>query len=241
MHGSKQKPSVPLKSGPPVSGPALVPCLMLKAGEVYLPGPEGPLPARTPGGSMFDPFDVIDRLSPTYSMLYLVDLDGIDRGDPQLDYVQELSRDMALWVDAGVRTADQAIDVLVAGARRAVLSSAYLRGPRQLSRAWKLSTELAFEAEMHGSRLGPLAGEWGTEDPVELIQKVRALGPDHVILSPRETDPDWGIVRSVAAGGPTWIDGSFAARDAPRLSENGATGGIFHLDELLAHWEEEPK
>jgi hypothetical protein len=218
-----------------------MPCLMLKAGEVCLPGPEGPLPARTTGGSLFDPFDVVDRLSPTYSMLYVVDLDGIERADPQLDYVQEIARDMTLWVDAGVRTADQAIDVLVAGARRAVLSSAYLRGPRQLSRAWKLSTELAFEVEMQGNRLGPLAGDWGTEDPIELVQKVRAAGPDHVIVSPRETDPDWNLVRSVAAGGPTWVDGSFAARDAPRLSEAGATGGIFHLDDLLAHWEEEPK
>jgi len=214
---------------------------MLKAGEVCLPGPEGPLPARTPAGSLFDPFDVIDRLSPAYSMLYVVDLDGIERADPQLDYVQELARDMTLWVDAGVRTADQAIDVLVAGARRAVLSSAYLRGPRQLNRAWKLSTELAFEVEMQGSRLSPLAADWGTENPLELVQKVRSGGPDHVILSPRETDPDWDLVRSIAAGGPTWVDGSFAPRDAARLVESGATGGIFHLDELLAHWEEEPK
>jgi hypothetical protein len=208
---------------------------------VCLPGPDGPLPARAPDGSLFDPFDVIDRLSPTYSMLYVVDLDGIERADPQLDYVQEIARDMTLWVDAGVRTADQAIDVLVAGAGRAVLSSAYLRGPRQLSRAWKLSTELAFEVELQGSHLGPTAGDWGTDDALELVRKVRAVGPDHVIVSPRETDPDWGFVQSVAVGGPTWVDGSFSERDAPRLSDTGAAGGIFHIDELLAHWEDRPR
>jgi hypothetical protein len=236
-----QGPSMPLKSGTPRSGPALIPCLLLKAGEVCLPGPDGPLPARTPDGSLFDPFDVIDRLSPRYSLLYVVDLDGIERADPQLDYVQEIARDMTLWVDAGVRTADQAIDVLVAGAHRAVLSSAYLQGPRQLSRAWKLSTELAFEVELSGSHLSPPAGDWGTQDPLELVRTVRATGPDHVIVSPREKDPDWGLVQSVAAGGPTWVDGSFSVRDAPRLSDTGASGGIFHLDELLAHWEEESK
>lgn len=174
-------------------------------------------------------------------MLYMVDLDGIERSDPQLDYIQEIARDMTLWVDAGVRTADQAIDVLVAGAGRAVLSSAYLRGPRQLNRAWKLSTELAFEVELQGSRLTPSAEEWGTRDPLELVRTVRAAGPDHVIVSPREAEPDWGLVQSVAAGGPTWVDGSFSVRDAPRLADTGASGGIFHLDELLAHWEEGSK
>jgi len=177
-------------------------------------------------------------LVPDHALLYVVDLDGIDRGDPQLDYIQEISRDITLWVDAGVRTADQAIDVLVAGARRVVLSSAYLRGLRQVSRAWKLSTELVFELEMAGPHLGPSAADWGTDDPVELARTVRAAGPDHLVVSPREVEPDWGIVRSIAALGPTWVDGSFSVTEAPRLTEAGATGGIFHLDDLFTHWED---
>jgi phosphoribosylformimino-5-aminoimidazole carboxamide ribonucleotide (ProFAR) isomerase len=215
----------------------MIPCLLLKAGQVCLPGPEGPVPARTPSGARFDPFDVVDRLLPEYSLLYVVDLDGIDRADAQLDYLQEISRDISLWVDAGVRTADQAIDVLVAGARRAVLSSAYLRGPRQLSRAWKLSTEFVFEIEMVGGRLSPAPVDWGTEDPAELARTVRSAGPDHVVVSPRETDVDWSVVRTIARQGPTWVDGSFTRQDEPLLREAGASGGIFHLDDLLAHWE----
>jgi Histidine biosynthesis protein len=230
--------STPLPLEGKAAGPALIPCMLLKAGEVCLPGPEGPVPARSSSGDRFDPFDVLDRLVPSYSLLYLVDLDGIDRGEAQLDYIQEFSRDVSLWVDAGVRSADQAIDILVAGSRRAVLSSAYLRGPRQLSRAWKLSTELVFELEMAGARLGPSAADWGTQDPVELARVVRATGPDHIVISPRETEPDWNIVRAVASMGPTWVDGSFTVDDAPRLQEAGAVGGIFHLEDLLTHWKD---
>jgi hypothetical protein len=210
---------------------------MLRGGQVCRPGPEGPTAARTPSGGPFDPFDVVDRLQPDYALLYVVDLDGIDRGDPQLDYLQEISRDMAMWVDAGVRTADQAIDILVAGARRAVLSSAYLRGPKQLQRAWRLSTELVFEIELADGRVGPAHDGWGTEDPLELARTVRAAGPDHLILSPREVEPDWNLVRGVAALGPTWVDGSFAPGQLDRLRETGAAGGIFHIDELLDRWE----
>jgi len=227
-------------TGPP-RGPGLMPCLLLRHGQVCLPGPDGPVTARTEGGTQFDPFDVVDRLSETYSLVYLVDLDGVERGDPQLDYLQEIARETSLWVDGGVRTAEQAIDILVTGARRAVLSSAYLRGPRQLKRAWRLSTELVFEVELDpNGRLVLADPSWGTDDSNEMARLVREAGPDHVVLSPREKDPDWDLVKRVSAGGPTWVDGSFHPRDLPRVASARATGGIFHIDELLLHWNEVP-
>ena len=228
--------SRPLPRAAKSERPTLIPCLLLRGGQVFLPGPDGPVPARSIAPASLDPFDVVDRLVPNYSLLYVVDLDGIARSDPQLDYLQELSRDIALWVDAGIRSSDQVIDIIVAGARRVILSSAYLRGPNALARAWKLSTELVFEIEMSGSRLTATAGDWGTEDPVQLARIVRGSGPDHLVVSPRETDPEWGIVRSIAADGPTWVDGSFAIPELPRLQETGAVGGIFHLNELWAQW-----
>lgn len=221
----------------PGDRPALVPCLMLKGGHVFRPGPDGPTLARSPNGGPLDPFDVVDRLTPDYSLLYVVDLDGIDRGAPQLDYLQEISRDIALWVDAGVRHADQAIDILVAGAQRAVLSSAYLRSPKQLHRAWRLSSELVFEVDLAGTKVAPTPADWGTEDPIEFARTVRQVGPDHLVLSPREDEPDWAMVRSIASAGPTWVDGSFSPAQGARLSETGAAGGIFHLDTVFDRWE----
>ncbi|MGA3021631.1 MAG: HisA/HisF-related TIM barrel protein [Thermoplasmata archaeon] len=218
-----------------------MPCLLLRKGQVCVPGPDGPVAALSPEGPPFDPFDVVDRLARDYSMMYVVDLDGLERGDPQMDYLQEISRDVTLWVDGGVRTAEQAIDILITGARRAVLSSAYLRGPRQLKRAWRLSTELVFEMEFDPSgRLALADPSWGTEDPLEIARIVREAGPDHLIVSPREADPDWNFVARLSAGGPTWVDGSFHPRDLPRLASVQATGGIFHIDELLQHWNEGP-
>ncbi len=218
-----------------------MPCVLLRNGRVCVPGPDGPVTGRAADGSTFDPFDVVDRLTETYPMVYLVDLDGLERGDPQLDYLQELARETPLWVDGGVRTAEQAIDILVTGARRAVLSSAYLRGPRQLRRAWKLSTELAFELEIDSTgRLVVADAGWETADPVVLARAVRDAGPDHIVLSPRETDPDWELVRSISAGGPTWVDGSFQLGDRGRLGVAQAAGGIFHIDDLLLHWNERP-
>lgn len=205
-----------------------------------LPGPDGPVAATGPDGQFFDPFDVVDRLTPQYSLLYVVDLDGIESQQTQLDYLQEFSRDIPLWVDAGVRTADQAIDVIVAGARRAVLSSAYLRGPRELKRAWRLSTEYVFEVELSGAAVTSADAQWNTRDPYQLVRDVRAIGIDHFVVSPRETDPDWEVVRTIATVGPTWVDGTFTPEGLPRLAPAGAAGGIFHLDRLLADWGKGP-
>ena len=208
--------------------------MLLRRGQVCLPGPNGPVPALRQSGGEFDVFDIIDRLSPNFPFLYFADLDGLEQNDPQLEFVQELSRDMPLWVDSGVRKSDQAIDVIVAGAQKAVLSSAYLRGPKELRRAWRLSTELVFEVETVDGQLGTVDPGWGTSDPLEIVRAARTVGLDSVVVSPRETDPDWTMISAISAGGPTWVDGSFTPDAAPRLATAGATGGIFHIDSLLA-------
>ena len=233
MAGRSRGGSRPLASGATSAGPGLVPCVLLKGGNIYVPSADGPVPARNADGGSYDPFDVVDRLVEQYPLLYLADLDGIERGEPQLDFLQELSRGVAMWVDGGVRTADQAIDILVAGAQRAVLSSALLKGPRELRRAWRLSPELAFELELDSKGL-VARSEWETSDPRALAATVRAVGLDHLVVSPREIDPDWALVGDVAASGPTWVDGSFEVDQLPLLRSSGARGGIFHVGRLLA-------
>jgi hypothetical protein len=213
--------------------PALMPCILLRRGRVCRPGPDGPIPSRTARGTDLDVFDVLDALTPAYRSVYLVDLDGIERNVPQLEYIQEVSRDTTLWVDAGVRHADGAIDILVAGAERAVLSSSYLQGPRELKRAWKLSTDIVFEVELTNGIPAPADSGWGPVDAVALAAAGRAAGPDTVILSPRGEDPNWDLVTSVAAQGPTWVDGTFTRAAFRSLTSANAAGGIFHIEDVL--------
>jgi len=230
------RPTAPpsIRVAPTPDGPAggLVPCMLLRRGQVCRPGENGPTPALSAAGGPLDPFDVIDRIVRDYSLLYLVDLDGIERTEPQLDYIQEFSRDIALWVDGGVRDADQSIDILVAGAQRAVVSSALLEGPEELERAWGLTTELAFEIALDGGSLHARP-EWKPTSPLGLAKTVREIGLGQIVLSPRNAPVDWAVVRSIAGGGPTWVDGSFERSDAPRITEAGAAGGIFHIDSML--------
>ncbi|MGI0052842.1 MAG: hypothetical protein ACREC5_04045, partial [Thermoplasmata archaeon] len=134
---------------------------------------------------------------------------------------------------------DAVIDILVAGARRAVVSTGRLEGPRALARAFRLTPELAVEIEVgpDGTVLGDPA--WGVR-PQAAAEAARSCGITELILSPRPGPVDWSLARSISEGGSLWIDGSFVAAEAPRLSDCGASGGFFHVaDEIVPFSERE--
>src|SRR5580658_3584069 len=115
------EPGTGPKRPPP---PREVPCLIVQKGLVLQPGPDGPERIATASGGWLEAFDAFDRLVGNYRRIYVVDLEGVQKNEPQLDLWQELSREADLWIDGGVQLGDQAIDILVSGARRAVLSTA---------------------------------------------------------------------------------------------------------------------
>lgn len=96
--------------------------------------------------------DGVDRLLATHGHVLLADLDGIEGGTPRLDLVRRFEGD-AVWVDAGVRTAEGVIDVLVAGAEKAILGTKTLAGFAELEAALELSTEIAVQVDVDGRGL----------------------------------------------------------------------------------------
>ncbi len=211
----------------------IVPCLMIGRGRVMLPADGGPRIARDSDGRPLDVLDTVDLLLAEFPRLYVVDLDGVDDGQPQLDYLQEICRSADVWVDAGVRNADQAIDVLVTGARRAVLSSAYLESAKELRRSWKLSQDLVFEVEVDDGRVHARSQEWDGRAVAEVLGPARDLGLADVMLGFRSTPVDWHLATEVSRAGPTWIEGTFERDAAPQLGEAGAAGGIFHVHGIV--------
>lgn len=195
-------------------------------------GEEGPVPARAADGSIPDVLEVTERLGREFGRLYVVDLDGIDRNRPQLDYLQEIARDGEMWVDGGARSAEEVIDLLVTGAYRAVLSTARLTDARELKRAWKMSSDLAFEVEVRPRGVDGSAA-WRGRSPGEVASEVRAVGVTDLVASFREQVVDWTVVRELAEGGAVWVDGSFERAEEGRLEGAHAAGGIFHLDAWL--------
>ncbi len=222
------------------SGVAAMPALLLHRDRVYRATASGPAPVMSGAGRPIEFYDIIDPLAAEHPRLFVVDLEAIDGRDPQLDLMQEVSREISLWVDAGVRTADQAIDVLVAGAERAVLSSARLNGPEELARAWSLSPNLAVEIELQDGTLTPVHPDWRAASAADLAQRVLTEAQVPLIVGFRAGGPDWPIVRSIASQAPTWVAGEVGPSHAPEIQAAGAIGGIYPLGDEIRHYADVP-
>ena len=215
------------RSAGPSGPPALVPNLYLDSGRIVEAETGRFEPVLDEAGKLVDPFDVADRLVAKFQRFCVVDLEGVRRNRPQLDYLQELSRSGELWVDAGIRTGDQVIDILVTGARRAILSTGFLLNGKQLRRAWRLSTEILFAVETEGPVVRPRGNDWDGVPASQAAASARSVGIVDVILRSRSSPIDWPLVRQLAAQGALWVDGEREPSFESRLGQSGALGGFF--------------
>jgi len=87
------------------------------------------------------------KLSDSYKRLYLFDVDGASRNKPQLDIAQEICDEIPTMYEGGVRYSQNVIDVLIAGADKAVIGTATLASLNDLRGAFKLSENITLKVD----------------------------------------------------------------------------------------------
>jgi hypothetical protein len=227
-----------MPSGKPLPGPRLVPLVFLDRGMIVFPEEDEarPEPLRDPAGNPVDVFDAVDVLFARYQRLYVVDLEGLRFRRPQFEFLQEIGRGQDMWVDAGPRNADEVMDVLVAGASRAVLSTSTLAGAREIARSLKLTTELALEIVWEEGGVVAHDESLASAPVATLAQEARERGIAELVLSPRAPTVDWSVVAAVARAGPTYVRRPTFPVGMDELTASGAQGGIFYAKEVLEAW-----
>lgn len=234
--------STPLPSRASSSGKTaavqLFPRVFLQKGGIVFPRLDGrgfePFLSRE--GASMDVFDTVDHLLARFHRLYVVDLEGVRTRRPQFEYLQEMASGKEMWVDAGARNADEVMDVLVAGASRAVLVTSTLQSAREISRSLKLTSQIALDIVVEGDRVGAADPSLKSASPRELATQARGRGLEYILLSPKQGPVDWSLVADVAAAGPTLVGGTFSAQAVSDLSTAGAVGGVFDAREELEAW-----
>lgn len=194
-------------------------------GEVWERRGEQLGPALDEDGHAPDLFDTSDALMRQYGRIYLHDIQGLRRGRAQLDYIQEISREAELWVDAGIEDAGDATDIIVAGAARAVLSTARLRSAEELETAWQLTPDLLLEIRTDRGALVAKGEGWGPTSAA-IAERSRTLGIPEVLLDYGDGPIDWADVGRIAENGPAWITGGYRPEQHDRLLRSGAAGAV---------------
>ena len=230
-------PLSPSQSRTPVpAAPRLIPAFGLRRGRAVILH-EGKIhPLEDASGGPADVFDVADELFAQYRRAYLVDFDGIQRGRPQLDFMGEIGRNQELWVEAGPRTAEEVMDILVAGASKAVLATPQLKGAVEISRTLKLTTDVALLVLWDGGAIASPDPQLRGATVDDLAREARQKGLRDLILASTAPRVDWELVERLAPGGPTYVGSPFRRAEEGELLRRGAHGGIFPAEEGEHGW-----
>ena len=121
-----------------------------------------------------------------FTEFYLADLNAIQNGRTQHDVYEMLARDgFYLWIDAGIREADDPIMEKVANVDAAiVVGLESVNGPRELRRILDRAgpERVVFSLDMKSTRpLGPLE-DWSTNDTWTIAQHAITLGVRRMIV-----------------------------------------------------------
>ncbi len=162
---------------------------------------------------------------------YVADLDALEGvTEPGTGIAALAALDLELWIDAGVRSTDQADVLLAAGAARAIVALETLPSLAALRAivARFGAARVAFSLDLRGGR--PLAADPGLAalDAALIAQEAVRAGADTVLVIDlarvgSEAGPDDALLRRVRAAVP-----------AARLIAGGGVRGVADLERLAA-------
>lgn len=135
-----------------------------------------------------------------FEKLYVMDVDGVEHNKPQLDVIQSLSDDFSIFYEAGPRRGANVVDLVIAGADMAYMSTLSLASLSEIEIALTYSENVGFKVDWNGgvqgrgkmidgaslSEVVKGALHYGVKDivvPVEIIYEAAGLlrGSDAVL------------------------------------------------------------
>ncbi|ODS40680.1 MAG: hypothetical protein A7315_02375 [Candidatus Altiarchaeales archaeon WOR_SM1_79] len=125
---------------------------------------------------------LIDLLKGRFERVLITDINGINKDKPQLDLYKDISKKIELWVDAGSRIRDGAIDILVAGAAKVVLGTKTLLNLEELEKICELSENVIFEIDYDDGIVSPKK-KIREMSPSQLIEEVKNHGIEDIIFT----------------------------------------------------------
>jgi phosphoribosylformimino-5-aminoimidazole carboxamide ribonucleotide (ProFAR) isomerase len=208
-------------------GPIVLPLIYLEKGRVVRPAKGGFAVERDSAGEPVDVFDITDDLFSRFHSLYLIDVDGILSNRPQLDYLQEISRGQEVWVEAGPRVADQVIDVLVAGATRAVLSTDTISSVQlEVKHTLALTDEVALAIPASSGNVESLDKSLNGRRVDEVFEQALSWGVGHFVLTPPAEG--WETMAELSKRGKVFVKG-VRPEEMESLRASGAAGAVMEV------------
>lgn len=175
--------------------------------------------------------EAVDKLITNHGKVLIVDLNGLRNNRPRLDFIRKFEK-KSVWVDAGVRLADVAIDIFIGGAERTILRTETLHSLDELRKAYELSDQLIFQIDVfNGRTIG--SDDFVDRDPRGLMGEVSEIGISTCIyLEQGRGEPSPGILHGLPEDFELYV-GPFLYSDSPRFENTGFKGILVDAKGLL--------
>ncbi len=175
--------------------------------------------------------EAVDRLIDSHGKVLMVDLNGFRNNRPRLDFIRKFEK-KSVWVDAGVRLADVAIDIFIGGAERTILRTETLHSMDELNKAYELSDQLIFQIDVHNGRtIG--SDDFVDRDPRRLMEEISQIGIRTCIYVEQgrgELSP--GVLHGLPEDFELYV-GPFLSSDLPRFENTAFKGIVVDAKRLL--------
>ncbi|HYM38770.1 MAG TPA: HisA/HisF-related TIM barrel protein [Thermoplasmata archaeon] len=165
------------------------------------------------------------------SLVFMLDLTGIERSNPNFDVMRHLVKRCDVWLDLGVRDSDDIMDGYMLDVERVVVSTKTLPSLDAFTEAYALSPAVLPCLDWDGKVLWADPREVRT-DVREVLRALRAVGYSAVCVMDlrrlgTEAGPDADLLRALEGSDlAVHVGGGVQETDVPALQEKGFAGGL---------------
>lgn len=209
------------------AGDFLVPAVSLRGDRVVIVRDNTYEPVEDERGEPFALREFLEIFLKDYPAVLVVDIDGLEQGAPQFDALGDLpSGGPEVWWEAAARDHTDVINILTAGADRAVVSTRQWKTMGELEAAVQLTENVVFEVVTRGREVVAPRKLLRAGEPWQLVAQAAGAGVERVILldaaRPLGGAVDWEFVaRTGAAAKSLYLGGGIPASQAASIEPPG--------------------
>jgi len=219
-----------------------IPAISLTDGKFVIVGKDSSYePIEDEDGSPVDPMAFTEELVKRFGdVVYINDIDGMERNNPQYAVLKKITSIAELWVDAGVRSGDALIDVIFAGAQRPVLSTKSMGDLDDIPTALEVSDGILLCID-YDKGIIARNRELSKMTPAKVAEAAKRSGVEDIIFADhgrKKKDPIKSdiIAELCATGVGVFVGGNIVSKDLPVLEKLGVKGALMDMGEVLKNW-----
>ncbi len=110
---------------------------------------------RDENNDIIPPQDLILALKKEYGIVYVMDIDGMEKNEPNLKVIQSTSPLMPMWLDAGPGDGMVIMDIMIAGVSKTIIGTRNMRDMDLIKEALDMSDNVILSIDYDEKLLSP--------------------------------------------------------------------------------------